>query len=237
MMIGQSIPKALFWTLMMWVGSTLLFAQPMDCRALAESDTAPLGSEAPVPSQPWLDSIAKSPEGAMVPAHGGLTPQGMPVWTHQVQRRQCADTSLAFNGWVKRPILNPHQTHWPLSEQPEKASPENWGPQTRMCYQRFDNGWLREQVTYHANGQVLHHLQRNALGQRVGIQRVWFKHGLPNWLESFDSNGQRHGRQLRWNPNGQLELDVNFQHGRALDEKGQPMPKSQQNRGFGSDGC
>jgi hypothetical protein len=34
-----------------------------------------------------------------------------------------------------------------------------------------------------------------------------------------------------------LELDVNFQHGRALDEKGQPMPKSQQNSGFGSDGC
>lgn len=189
------------------------------------------------PSQLWLGSVAKDPEHAMAPSFGGLDKQGMPVWTNQVQRRQFNDTTLAFTGWVKRGQMDPQQNWKNFLEKGDGLGEADWGPGLRACYQRFENGWLEEQVSFHSNGQALHHLHKNAHGQNTGSQRMWHRDGQMQSDRFYDPQGRMHGTQWQWKPDGQLEWSRRFEHGIELDKEGQPIPEDKRLPFFSGDGC
>jgi hypothetical protein len=178
---------------------------------------------APLPSQAWLDSVAPHARGQMKPEHGGLDRFGRPVWAHQVQRRQWKDTTLLFNGWVK---LIAHETN-PLDGDSTfvKDSSDAWlGANVRSRYQRYENGWLVEQVGYVGLGQVEHHFHMGCDGRNVGSQRMWYPNGQPYIDQFHDEDGLLHGPQWRWRSDGVLDRDDQFNHGVAVDAAGRPLP-------------
>ncbi|MCH1576009.1 MAG: hypothetical protein L7S67_07015, partial [Flavobacteriales bacterium] len=158
------------------------------------------------PCQSTLDDLAQDAEDQMVPAHGGLDPQGRPVWAHQVQRRQKGDTALSFTGWVIMLTDEVSQRWW---NQEDGAA--QWTSMTeqigvfRSRYQRYENGWLVEQVGFYANGQLDHHFHMGRDGRNVGSQRMWYPNGQPYIDQFHDEDGLLHGPQWRWRSDGVLD--------------------------------
>ena len=178
-----------------------------------------------VPSQSMLDTVASDAKSQMVPAHGGLDPQGRPIWAHQVQRRQWADTTLTFSGWVRILTKETTERWWELEQGAKRwASMTEQRGTHRWRYQRYEDGWLVEQVGFYAQGQIDHHFHMKHDGRNVGSQRMWYPSGAP-YLEQFhDENGALHGPQKRWGRNGILDLNLHFEHGQELDAAGRPLP-------------
>lgn len=172
------------------------------------------------PTMPALDSlfqVAPDAEHAVLPAHGGVNREGRPVWGHQVRRVHQTDTTKSYTGWTRQILID---------------SDHRW------LFQRFDNGWLVEQVGYYADGTADHHFHMDSLGHTVGSQRMWNADGSPYLDQYHDPEGQLHGRQMRWNADGSLDWNTRFDHGIEVGAQGRPVPKDQ--RTFPSsngDGC
>ena len=214
------------------------WSQPFLPRASSEIQGDSMVQRHPdVPSQSMLDTVAQDSEDQMVPAHGGLDSQGRPIWAHQVQRRQRGDTTLTFSGWVRILTKETAPRWWD-----HEAGAKQWTGMTeprgthRWRYQRYEDGWLVEQVGFYDQGQIDHHFHMKQDGRNVGSQRMWYPDGAP-YLEQFhDENGALHGPQMRWSRKGILDLNLLFEHGQALDDEGRPLPtKGGQFSAFG--GC
>ena len=148
---------------------------------------------------PALDSlfrVAPDAEHTVLPTHGGVNREGRPVWGHQVRRMHQSDTTKAYTGWTRTSSST---------------------ATTVGRFQRFLKGWLVEQVGYYADGTADHHFHTDTLGRNVGSQRMWRADGQPYLDQFHDTEGQLHGRQLRWNNKGQLDWDARFHHGTEVD--------------------
>lgn len=168
---------------------------------------------------PALDSlfqVAPDAEHAVLPPHGGVNREGRPVWGHQVRRVHQTDTAKAYTGWTRQILVD---------------SDHRWR------FQRFDNGWLVEQVGYYIDGTADHHFHMDTLGHNVGSQRMWFSDGAPYLDQMHNKAGQLHGRQLRWRSDGSLDWDARFKHGVEIDDQGRPIPADKKTRPPSGDGC
>ena len=94
----------------------------------------------------------------------------------------------------------------------------------RSRYQRYENGWLVEQVGFYANGQLDHHFHMGRDGRNVGSQRMWYPNGQPYIDQFHDEDGLLHGPQWRWRSDGVLDRGDQFNHGVAVDAAGRPLP-------------
>ena len=171
------------------------------------------------PAMPALDSlfrVAPDAERTVLPTHGGVNREGRPVWGHQVRRVHQTDTTKAYTGWTRHILVD---------------SDHRWR------FQRFLKGWLVEQVGYYADGTADHHFHTDTLGRNVGSQRMWRADGQPYLDQFHDTEGQLHGRQLRWDSEGQLDWDARFHHGEEVDEQGHPVPEHQRTFPPSRDGC
>ena len=168
---------------------------------------------------PALDSlfrVAPDAERTVLPTHGGVNREGRPVWGHQVRRVHQSDTTKAYTGWTRQILVD---------------SDHRWR------FQRFLKGWLVEQVGYYADGTADHHFHTDTLGRNVGNQRMWRADGQPYLDQFHDTEGQLHGRQLRWNKEGQLDWDARFEHGTEVDAQGRPIPGSSRRFPPSGGGC
>ena len=192
-------------------------AQPFAIPTPAGTTPSEFGHRHPImPTWGELNDMALDAEDAMLPPHGGLDERGRPAWTHQVRRRSASDPTQWFNGWVKL-----YYTF----------------PTLGWRFQRFESGWLREQVGFYANGMPEQHFHRSEEGRNVGSQRMWFEDGRPYLDQFHDQEGQLHGWQRRWTTEGQWDWSAQYDHGIELDAKGRPVPGSKQNPPPGAGGC
>jgi len=192
-------------------------AQPFAIPTPAGTTPSEFGHRHPImPTWAELNDMALDAEDAMLPPHGGLDERGRPAWTHQVRRRSASDPTQWFNGWVKLYYTFPTQ---------------GWR------FQRFESGWLREQVGFYANGMPEQHFHRSAEGRNVGSQRMWFEDGSPYLDQYHDEEGQLHGWQRRWTTEGQWDWSAQYDHGIELDAQGRPVPGSKQAPPSGAGGC
>ena len=192
-------------------------AQPWRQGTPSGTAWSPLSDRHPV--MPALDSlfrVAPDAERTVLPTHGGVNREGRPVWGHQVRRVHQTDTTKAYTGWTRHILVD---------------SDHRWR------FQRFLKGWLVEQVGYYADGTADYHFHTDTLGRNVGSQRMWRADGQPYLDQFHDTEGQLHGRQLRWNNKGQLDWDARFQHGTEVDAQGHPVPEDQRTFPSSGDGC
>jgi len=199
------------------VAPAVLSAQPWAVGAPAGVQPGPLSHRHP--HMPALDSLfthVPDARGTVRPDHGGLDDHGRPAWAHQV-RRTAVDTGKPYTGWTRHILID---------------SAHRWR------FQRFDHGWLVEQVSYYENGTADHHFHTDTTGHNVGSQRMWFEDGRPCLDQFHDADGLLHGPQLRWTPDGSLDWDARFEHGVEVDASGRPVPEDQRTRpGSGGSGC
>ena len=192
-------------------------AQPWLQGVPAGTQRSPLQERHPVmPSLDSLFSVAPDAEHTVLPTHGGVNREGRPVWGHQVRRVHQSDTTKAYTGWTRHILVD---------------SDHRWR------FQRFLKGWLVEQVGYYADGTADHHFHTDTLGRNVRSQRMWRADGRPYLDQFHDTEGQLHGRQLRWNSEGQLDWDTRFQHGTEMDTQGRPVPEDQRTFPASGNGC
>lgn len=204
------------WAVLLSISATAA-AQPFQAPAPKGTALSDLGFRHPtMPSWKALYAEALDAQTAMIPSHGGIDERGMPAWSHQVRRRCAVDSTQWFNGWVKLYVTQPTQA---------------WR------FQRFESGWLKEQVGFHANGIPEQHLHRSAEGKHVGSQRLWFENGLAKTDQFHDEQGRLHGWQRQWKPDGQLDWNIRFEHGVELDSLGHPVPENKRTKLLGSDDC
>lgn len=204
-------------TLAMLLTPATLCAQPWATGAPAGVRPGPLSHRHP--HMPSLDSLfvhVPDARGTVLPAHGGVNREGRPIWGHQVRRVQRGDTTKAYTGWTRQILVD---------------SDHRWR------FQRFERGWLVEQVSYYENGTADHHFHMDTAGHNVGSQRMWFDDGSPYLDQFHDAEGKLHGRQLRWTADGALDWDARFDHGVEVDEAGRPVPEDRRSRQGGSGGC
>ena len=212
------------WTACKWLLSLALFiapemlcAQPWSAGAPAGVQPSPLSHRHPhIPSLDSLFTHAPDARGTVLPDHGGLDERGRPTWTHQV-RRTSVDDGRPYTGWTRHILIdNAH----------------------RWRFQRFDRGWLVEQVSYYENGTADHHFHTDTTGRNVGSQRMWFDDGHPYLDQFHDAEGRLHGQQLRWNARDNLDWNTRFVHGVEVDASGKPVPSDQRTRPSGDgSGC
>ena len=171
------------------------------------------------PVMPPLDSLFRAAPDArttVLPAHGGVNREGRPVWGQQVRRVHRGDTTKAYTGWTRQILVD---------------SDHRWR------FQRFERGWLVEQVSYYENGTADHHFHTDTTGNNIGSQRMWHPDGQPYLDQFHDAEGRLHGRQLRWTAEGTLDWDARFEHGVEVDDAGVPVPEDRRSRPGGSGGC
>lgn len=190
-------------------------AQPWSVGWPAGTRPSPLSNRHPVmPGLHELAEMAPYAHDVIIPAHGGLDGSGRPAWAHQVRRMDARHPDRAFTGWCKH-ILTDTDHRW--------------------RFQRYEQGWLVEQVAYHADGTPDHHYHMDTLGRNVGSQRLWYPDGSP-YIDRFrDEEGRFHGRQLKWSADGRMDWDVMYRHGTAIDAEGRPIPEDRLGNGDG--GC
>lgn len=192
----------------------LVMLMPMPTRAQPWKSGTPTGTViSPLahrhPNMPSLDSlfqVAPDARQAVYPANGGINDDGRPVWTHQVRRMCLGDSTMPFTGWTRQILVD---------------SDHRWR------FQRFKKGWLVEQVGYYETGMADHHFHTDTTGNNVGSQRMWYPDGRVYLDQFHDDKGELHGRQLRWNSEGKLEWDAQFDHGHEIDAEGRIISNSE----------
>lgn len=209
--------RFLFCLGLTWAVETPLQAQPWRQGTPSGAGWSPLSNRHP--AMPALDSlfrVAPDAERTVLPTHGGVNREGRPVWGHQVRRVHQTDTTRAYTGWIRQILVD---------------SDHRWR------FQRFEQGWLVEQVGYYADGTADHHFHTDTTGRNIGSQRMWRADGSPYLDQFHDENGDLHDRQMRWNADGSVDWNAQFDHGTEVDAHGRRVPEAERTFPSSGNGC